>query len=79
MERVVKKRSKNEHPLKKLRLDSGLKQRELANILGITQGYVSKLEKGVMEMDVIVLYRLSSYFIHLNVRKYLCDTIKWSN
>lgn len=39
--------------LKQLRLDAGLTQNELADILGQTQSYVSKYESGEQRLDLI--------------------------
>jgi DNA-binding transcriptional regulator YiaG len=41
--------------LKELRLDIGLKQDDLANILGVKQSYVSKYESGERRLDVFEL------------------------
>lgn len=41
--------------LKKFREDSGLTQIELAKALGVTQSYVSKIERGERMVDVVQL------------------------
>lgn len=37
----------------KARKDSGLRQHELAAILGVDQGTISKIERGVRRLDVV--------------------------
>jgi len=56
--------------LKKVRLETGLDQREVAKLLGKTQSYISKIEAGQRRIDVIELSRFAkiykkdiSYFI----------------
>lgn len=39
--------------LRQLRLDAGLKQAELANLLGQSQSYVSKYESGERRLDFL--------------------------
>jgi len=41
--------------LKKTRKEMGLKQSEVARLLGKTQSYVSKIEAGQRKIDIIVL------------------------
>jgi len=41
--------------LKKARLEAGLDQKEVAQILGCTQSYVSKIESGQRRIDVFQL------------------------
>lgn len=46
--------------IKKARLERGLDQTELANQLGKTQSYISKLEAGQIKVDVEILDILST-------------------
>ena len=43
--------------LRKLRLDAGLTQAQIANELGLGQSYVSKLERGGNFLDVLLYVR----------------------
>lgn len=56
--------------LKKARKDKKLDQKKVAEMLGVSQSYVSKIESGQMRIDVIQLKRFAkiygkslSYFI----------------
>ncbi len=44
--------------LRQLRLQAGLRQRELAEILGRPQSYVSKYESGERRLDVVELRQI---------------------
>ena len=46
--------------LKKIRVDKGLKQSDLANQLGRTQSYVSKYESGELQLDILELRNICS-------------------
>lgn len=48
--------------LKELRLDKGLKQSELANILMTTQATIGKYERGDLEPNLDFLKRLADFF-----------------
>lgn len=48
--------------LKMLRKEKGLKQEEIAAILGCTQRKISYLEQGVSEPDLQTLFKLADYF-----------------
>jgi transcriptional regulator with XRE-family HTH domain len=41
--------------LKKARIDSGLDQNDVAELLGSTQSYISKVESGQRKIDIIQL------------------------
>ena len=43
--------------LRKLRLDAGLTQEQMADALGVGQSYVSKLERGENFVDVLLYAR----------------------
>ena len=48
--------------LKELRLDKGLKQSELANILMTTQATIGKYERGDLEPNLDFLKKLADFF-----------------
>jgi len=48
--------------LKKARLEAEFDQEEVANLLGMTQSYVSKIESGQRRIDVIQLKELSKIY-----------------
>ena len=48
--------------LKNLRQSRGLKQKELADILGITSATYSRYETGKFQLNQSVLYKLVKYF-----------------
>lgn len=45
--------------LKKARLEAGLKQGQVAKLLGKTQSYISKLEAGQSRIDLVQLKRIA--------------------
>lgn len=47
--------------LKKIRLYYGFTQRELADKLGITRGYLSQLERGLKPVSLRVQIKLAKY------------------
>ena len=51
--------------LKKVRLERGLSQREVAEALGVEQNYISRYESGQRQMDIQTLEALANI---LNVR-----------
>jgi len=46
--------------LRKLRIEAGLRQMDIANILGQPQSYVSKYESGERKLDLIALSQVCS-------------------
>ena len=48
--------------LRECRQDAGLMQRSLADALGRTQGYVSKVESGELRVDILELRRFCAVF-----------------
>ena len=48
--------------LKELRIEKGLSQQELAQILNVTQSTVAKWESGDREPNFSILIELSNYF-----------------
>ena len=48
--------------IKELRLDKKLTQTELANILGVAQSTIARLEKGVYSPDLLTLIAYAKYF-----------------
>jgi transcriptional regulator with XRE-family HTH domain len=48
--------------LKKARLDAGLDQKEVADILGRTQSYVSKIESGQRRIDIFQLKKFAEIY-----------------
>ncbi len=53
--------------LKKARLDAGLSQKQVADKLGKTQSYFSKLESNQRRLDVVQLQKIAKiYKKHLN-------------
>lgn len=38
--------------LKKARIDSGFSQKDMAEKLGVTQSYISKIEQGQLRLDI---------------------------
>lgn len=44
--------------VKRLREDRGMSQAELAELTGVTQGYISHVEKGIREGKVDILFAL---------------------
>lgn len=49
--------------IKKIRTESGITQSSLANYLGITQAYVSKLESDERELTVDLLTKIANLFV----------------
>lgn len=45
--------------IKKTRLGAGLSQKDLAEKLGVTQSYVSKIEQGQIRLDVVQLKNIA--------------------
>ena len=60
--RFAKEYKKLAQKLKEQRLKSGLEQIELAQKLGKTQSYISKIETGNRYIDVFELKELASIF-----------------
>ncbi len=48
--------------IKELRLEKGLSQKELANILGCNQTAVGKYERGYLEPNITILNLLADFF-----------------
>lgn len=48
--------------LKKAREDAGLSQKEVADKLGVTQSYVSKVEAGQRRVDIVQLKKYAKIF-----------------
>lgn len=48
--------------LKELRIKQGLTQKELANIVGLTQSHYSKYERGELELGEQMIVVFSSFF-----------------
>ncbi len=48
--------------LKNLRKERRIYQREMGELLGITQGHYLKIEKGEINISVLTLYTLAGYF-----------------
>ena len=48
--------------LRKARLESNLTQKEVADTLGKTQSYISKIETGQLRVDVIQLEQFASLY-----------------
>jgi transcriptional regulator with XRE-family HTH domain len=48
--------------LKKARAESGLTQIAVAELLGRTQSYVSKVEKGQRQVDIVELKQFASVY-----------------
>ncbi len=48
--------------LKKLRLESGLSQQQLANVVGVSQQSINKYENHGVEPDIATLIAFAKYF-----------------
>lgn len=48
--------------LKKARKEAGLTQREVAQLLGKTQSYISKIESGQRRIDIVQLKKLAKIY-----------------
>lgn len=48
--------------LRQARLDAGLSQEQVAEILGVTQSFVSRSETGVRRVDVIELQAFATIY-----------------
>ena len=48
--------------LKKARKEAGLSQEQVANSLGRTQSYVSKIESGQRKIDIVQLKRFAKIY-----------------
>lgn len=48
--------------LKQARLDANIEQKEIAKIIGKSQSYISKIEKGQIRLDIIQLKHLSCIY-----------------
>ncbi|MFH1968560.1 MAG: helix-turn-helix transcriptional regulator [bacterium] len=48
--------------LKKARLEAGLEQEQVAELLGKTQSYISKIESGQRRIDVIQLKEFAKIY-----------------
>ena len=48
--------------LKKARKESGLDQRDVAKLLGVSQSYVSKMESGQRRIDIVQLKRFAKVY-----------------
>lgn len=48
--------------LKKAREEAGLKQREVAQLLGKTQSYISKIESGQRRIDIVQLKKIAKIY-----------------
>lgn len=46
--------------LRKLRLEKGYTQEQLANELGVEVSQISRIERGIINTSIIVLYRICS-------------------
>lgn len=46
--------------LRKLRLEKGFSQEQLANELGVEVSQISRIERGVINTSVIMLYNISN-------------------
>lgn len=45
--------------LKQTRLNSGLSQKDLSDLLGHSQSYISKIEQGQIRLDVVQLKQIA--------------------
>ena len=48
--------------LKKARLDSGLDQKTVAELIGRTQSYISKIESGQRKIDIVQLKQFAAIY-----------------
>jgi transcriptional regulator with XRE-family HTH domain len=48
--------------LKKARKEAGLDQEEAANLLGVSQSYISKMEAGQRRIDIVQLKRFAKLY-----------------
>ena len=48
--------------LKKARLESGLDQKAVAELIGKTQSYISKIESGQRKIDIVQLKQFASIY-----------------
>jgi len=60
--------------LRALRADQGLHQKELGEIIGVTQSVISRMEKAHAELDDIQYSRLVKRFGEAEVAKYLGES-----
>jgi transcriptional regulator with XRE-family HTH domain len=55
--------------LRKLRLEKGFTQEQLANELGIEVSQISRIERGVINTSVVMLYNISS-ILNIPINKF---------
>ena len=48
--------------LRKARKEKGLDQEEVANLLGVTQSYISKIESGQRRIDIVQLKAFATIY-----------------
>jgi transcriptional regulator with XRE-family HTH domain len=48
--------------LKRARKESGLDQKDVANLLGVSQSYISKMESGQKRIDIVQLKRFAKVY-----------------
>ena len=61
--------------LKKARLESGLDQKAVAELIGKTQSYISKIESGQRKIDIVQLKQFASIYkkpVKYFIKEWLC-------